>query len=223
MKRILIVEDEAQMARLLEQALEESGYEVLTAANGALALPLAADCDAIVADVMMPVMNGFELVRRIRRGGLDVPVLFLSARGEFPDRVKGLDLGADDYLAKPFHLDELLARVRALLRREAAHKDLLQSADLLLDVRNRIARRGERELNLSDTEFRLLEQLMKHSGRPVSKRALLREVWKDPDAPNTNIVEVYVRYLRMKTEAAGEPRLIQTIRHRGYALVPVEA
>lgn len=218
MKRILIVEDEPQMARLLEQALEESGYAVSTASNGVQALPQAREADAIVADVMMPGMNGFEMVRRIREDGLHLPILMLSARGEFPDRVKGLDLGADDYLAKPFHLDELLARLRALLRREALHRDTMRFHDLVLDLRTRGAVRGERDLNLTQTEFRLLERLMRSPGLPLSKRALLRDVWQDPDAPSTNLVEVYVRYLRNKTEAGGEPRLIHTVRNKGYAL-----
>ncbi|CAN5393760.1 response regulator transcription factor [soil metagenome] len=206
------------MAGLLEQALRESGFEVVVASNGRDGLSLAVDRDALIVDVMMPVMNGFEMVRQLRSSGSRVPVLFLTAKDAVADRVKGLEIGGDDYLLKPFALEELLARVRALLRRARDTQDVLEYADLWLDRRERKARRGDEWLFLSNTEFALLETFLLSPETPLPKTTLLREVWHDDAARDDNIVEVYVSYLRSKTEARGRTRLLHTVRGAGYIL-----
>jgi two-component system, OmpR family, response regulator MprA len=216
--RILVVEDERAMSQLLEQALEESGYAVSVAENGREGLKKAPEHDLLIVDVMMPVLNGFDMVRELRELGNKTPVLFLTAKDAVSDRVKGLDLGGDDYLMKPFKLEELLARVRALLRRSSIGQDTLEFADLWMDRRARKVRRGDRWLYLSNTEFSLLEQLLLHRGEPVSKQTLLREVWNDDSARDENVVEVYINYLRSKMEVLGMPRLVQTVRGKGYIL-----
>ena len=206
------------MASLLEEALRESGFAVTLAANGKEGLRLAPEHDLIVADIMMPFMNGLEMVRGIRADGLRVPVLFLTARDAVADRVRGLEVGGDDYLLKPFALAELVARVRALLRRAREAGDVLEFDDLWLDRREKQARRGEDWLFLSRTEFAVLEAFMLAPGVPLAKTSLLRDVWHDDASRNDNIVEVYVGYLRQKTEARGRPRLLHTVRGVGYVL-----
>lgn len=216
--RILVVEDEPAMLQLLEEALQESGYAVTTAENGREALKKVAGQDLLVVDVMMPLMNGFDMVRELRAQGNQAPVLFLTAKDATSAKVKGLDIGGDDYLVKPFKLDELLARIRALLRRSAATQDVLEFADLWIDRRSRKVRRGERWIYLSNTEFSLLEQLALRPGDAVSKQTLLKEVWNDDTFRDENVVEVYINYLRSKLEVLGMSRLVHTVRGKGYVL-----
>ncbi len=216
--RVLVVEDEEEMAGLLEQALRESDFEVSLASNGREGLRLAASQDVLVVDVMMPFMNGFEMVRQLRSSGVRVPALFLTARDAVADRVRGLEIGGDDYLLKPFALDELIARIRALVRRARESHDVLEYADLWLDRRDRKVRRGEEWLFLSNTEFAVLEAFMLSPEIPLSKASLLRDVWHEGSGRDDNIVEVYVGYLRQKTEFMGRPRLLHTVRGTGYVL-----
>ena len=206
------------MAGLLEQALRESDFEVSLANNGREGLRLASAHDVLVVDVMMPFMNGFEMVRQLRSSGVRVPVLFLTARDTVADRVRGLEIGGDDYLLKPFALDELIARIRALVRRARESHDVLEYADIWLDRRDRKVRRGEEWLFLSNTEFAVLEAFMLSPEIPLSKVSLLRDVWHEGSGRDDNIVEVYVGYLRQKTEFMGRPRLLHTVRGTGYVL-----
>jgi two-component system response regulator MprA len=216
--RILIVEDEPVVAGFLEEALQESGYVPTVAKTAAEAIEAfeASAPDLVVLDVMLPDGDGFSVLRRIRPDS-SVPVLMLTARDATDDRVKGLDAGADDYLAKPFRLEEFLARVRALLRRGGPSSTVHRIADLEVDTGTRRVHRAGRLVFLSETEYRLLEILARATGEPVSKGDILREVWgnagRDP-----NVVEVYVSYLRTKLDRDDLPRLVQTVRGRGYAL-----
>ena len=179
---------------------------------------MAADQDALIVDVMMPNMSGFQMVRDLREGGSTVPVLFLTAKDSVSDRVTGLDLGGDDYLVKPFKLDELFARVRALIRRAHTNSEVLTYADLWINLRTRKARRGQRWLYLSNTEFAILELFMRQPGTILSKENFLQEIWNDSDNRDNNVVEVFMRYLRIKLETMGDTRLIHTVRGRGYLL-----
>ncbi len=210
------------MAELLGQALRESGFDATLAPDGREGLRLAPGHDLVVLDVMMPALNGFGMARELRADANRVPVLFLTARDSVADRVKGLELG-DDYLLKPFALEELLARVRALLRRAREAGDVLAYADLRLERRARRARRGDVWLPLSNTEFAVLEMLLLSPGVPVPKAALLREIWHDDPSRDDNIVEVYVSYLRAKLETMDRPRLVHTVRGVGYVLEAREA
>lgn len=205
------------MGSLLQQALTESGFQTQLAGNGRDGLRLAPGQDLLIVDVMMPTMNGWQLVRELRDNAHRMPVLFLTARDSVADRVKGLDLG-DDYLLKPFALEELFARVRALMRRAQSSQDVLQFDNLWLARRSHDARRGDRWLHLSQTEFAVLEMLVLKAGTPVPKSAILREVWRDDATRDDNIVEVYISYLRAKLEAMGGSRLIHTVRGAGYVL-----
>ncbi|MFZ4508144.1 MAG: response regulator transcription factor [Fimbriimonas sp.] len=216
--KVVVVEDERAMSDLLEQALRESGFEVAVAANGEEGLALAPDCAVMIVDVMMPVMDGFEMVRQLRQGGNPVPVLFLTAKDGALDLVEGLDLGGDDYLVKPFRLVELLARLRALIRRSMAGQDVLQFGDLWLDRRSRQVRRGERWIYLSTTEFSLLEFFMLHPKTVLTKALILKEIWHEDSYRDDNIVEVYMNYLRSKLEMLNQSRLIHTLRGKGYVL-----
>lgn len=206
------------MSGFLEQALQESGYIPTVAATSAAALESFASSapDLVVLDVMLPDGDGFSVLRNIRKES-SVPVLMLTARDATDDRVKGLDAGADDYLAKPFKLEELLARVRALLRRGGPSATVYRVGDLEVDTAARRVHRAGRLVFLSETEYHLLEILARAGGEPVSKGDILREVWgnagRDP-----NVVEVYVSYLRTKLDRDDMPRLVQTVRSRGYAL-----
>jgi two-component system, OmpR family, response regulator MprA len=222
--RILVVDDDRPVRESLRRSLSFNGYDVELAADGMEALESVAEQrpDAIVLDVMMPRLDGLETCRRLRAAGDDLPVLMLTAREMVSDRVAGLDAGADDYLAKPFALEELLARLRALLRRVHGSTDLngevLKFSDLSMDLGTREVRRGDREIRLTRTEFSLLELLLHNPRRVLSRARILEEVW-GYDFPTTeNSLEVYVGYLRRKTEAEGEPRLIHTVRGVGYAL-----
>ena len=221
--RILVVDDERAVRDSLRRALELDGYEVELAADGEEALHRienGAEPDAVVLDILMPRMNGLEVCRRLRENGNRIPVLMLTARDQVEDRVEGLDAGADDYVVKPFALEELLARVRALLRRSGVVEDdrPLHFADLELDPRAHVVRRGGDEIELTRTEFALLELFMRHAGQTLTRLQLLEGAWDMAFENRSNVVDVYVRYLRRKTEAGGRPRLIQTVRGVGYAM-----
>ncbi len=221
--RLLVVDDEPAVRDALARALRLEGYEVELAADGREALAALAErpADAVVLDVLMPGLDGLEACRRLRASGDRTPVLMLTARVDVSDRVAGLDAGADDYLPKPFALDELLARVRALLRRSGAgeaREPPLRFGDLVLDPGAREARRGARQVELTRTEFELLELFMRNPGQVLTRSLIFERVWGYDFGPTSNSLEVYVGYLRRKTEAGGEPRLIQTVRGVGYAL-----
>jgi two-component system response regulator MprA len=221
MRTILVVDDEPAVREALERALRTAGYVVRLATNGAEGLEAVADQhpDLVVLDVLMPVMDGFEACRRLREAGDRTPVLMLTARDAVGDRVEGLDAGADDYVVKPFALDELLARIRALLRRSGVADDKpLRFADLSLDPVTREVRRGERVIELSRTEYSLLELFLLNPKRVLSREVIFDRVWGYDFGPTSNTLEVYVGYLRRKTEAEGEPRLIHTVRGIGYVL-----
>jgi two-component system response regulator MprA len=218
--RVLVVDDDPAVRESLRRSLEFNGYEVELAADGEQALRAIADSrpDAVVLDVMMPNLDGLATCRALRAAGDDVPVLMLTARDEVADRVAGLDAGADDYLPKPFALEELLARLRALLRRIGAGESgpVLRLADLTLDPASRDVTRGERPVRLTRTEFALLELLLRNQRRVLPRERILEEVWGYDFPTTANSLEVYVGYLRRKTEAMGEPRLIHTVRGVGY-------
>ncbi|HEX6231164.1 MAG TPA: response regulator transcription factor [Actinomycetota bacterium] len=222
MKQILVVDDEPAVRDALERALRSAGYAVGTASDGAQAITaIERDRpDAVVLDVLMPVLDGFEACRRLREGGDRTPVLMLTARDAVGDRVEGLDAGADDYLVKPFALEELLARIRALLRRTATHADErpLRFADLSLDPVTHQVRRGDRPIELTRTEWNLLELFLLNPKRVLPREVIFDRIWGYDFGPTSNALEVYVGYLRRKTEAEGEPRLIHTVRGVGYVL-----
>jgi two-component system response regulator MprA len=219
--RILVVDDEPAVRSSLERALRIDGYEVALAADGREALDaLSADApDAVVLDLAMPEVGGLEVCRRQRAAGDRTPVLMLTARDTVADRVSGLDAGADDYLVKPFALEELSARLRALLRRTGADdRELLRFGDLQLDPSAHEVRRGEREIELTRTEFLLLELLLRHPRQVLPRSVIFEHVWGYDFGSTSNSLEVYVGYLRRKTEAGGEPRVIHTVRGVGYVL-----
>jgi two-component system response regulator MprA len=220
--QILVVDDEPAVRDSLDRALRLEGYTVGLAADGAEALDALAghSPDAIVLDLMMPRVDGLEVCRRMRAAGDRTPVLVLTARDGVSDRVKGLDAGADDYLVKPFALDELLARLRALLRRSGAGApgQTLRFSDLTLDPIAHQVRRGDREIELTRTEFLLLELFMLHPRQVLTRSVIFERVWGYDFGPDSNSLEVYVSYLRRKLEAAGEPRLLHTVRGVGYVL-----
>ena len=220
--RILVVDDELPVRTALERALRLEGYEVELAADGVEALerlPGAAP-DALVLDVLMPRMDGIAVSTQLRARGDRTPILLLTARDAVSDRVAGLDAGADDYLVKPFALDELFARLRALLRRTGASagKGMLVFGDLSLDAGTRKVRRGDRSIELTRTEFLLLELFMLNPRQVLTRSLIFERVWGYDFGPSSNALEVYVGYLRRKLERDGEPRLIQTVRGIGYAL-----
>jgi len=218
--RILVVEDDEEIVDVLRRSLRAEGYEVRATADGVEALDLAAGYmpDLVVLDLGLPRLDGVEVCRRLRAEG-DVPILILTARAETEDRVSGLDSGADDYLAKPFERVELLARIRALLRRRPPRGVAsLQVADLMLNPDTREVRRGERELELTNREFELLEHLMRNERLVVSRERLLDEVWGYDPMAATNTVDVFISNLRRKLEADGEKRLLHTKRGAGYVL-----
>jgi two-component system, OmpR family, response regulator MprA len=221
--RILVVDDEAAVRESLERSLRFEGYQVVTASDGAQALERVREDrpDAVVLDVLMPRLDGLEACRRLRARGDDLPVLLLTARDAVADRVSGLDVGADDYLVKPFALEELLARLRALLRRAGGGADAngtLAFADLSLDLPTREVRRGDRRIVLTRTEFALLELFLRHPRQVLTRAILLDKVWGFDFETTSNSLEVFVGHLRRKTEARGEPRLLHTVRGVGYVL-----
>ena len=218
--RILVVDDDERIAASVRRALIYEGYQVDVAHDGEAALDTArADHpDLVVLDVMLPGMDGVEVCRRLRAAG-DIAVLMLTARDAVSDRVRGLDAGADDYLVKPFAYEELLARVRSLLRRsDPAERNLLRCGDLELDVDAIEARRGDREIEFTALEFRLLEHLCRNQRVVLSRPQILEAVWGLDAETTSNVVDVYVRYLRNKLEEGDEPRLIQTVRGIGYVM-----
>jgi len=222
--KILVVDDERAVRESLRRALELEGYEIELADDGTEALmTLGRDepqPDAVILDVLMPGLDGLEVCRRLRATGNHVPVLMLTARDEVENRVAGLDAGADDYVTKPFALEELLARVRALLRRAADGDggEVLSFADITLDLGTREVRRGDRPIELTRTEFALLELFLRNPRQVLTRSIIFERVWGYDFGFASNSLDVYIGYLRRKTEAAGEPRLIHTVRGVGYAL-----
>jgi two-component system, OmpR family, response regulator MprA len=221
--RILVVDDEPAVQHALARALTLERYEVVSAGDGHQALErLSEDSyEAVILDVSMPYLDGLEVCRRLRRSGDRTPVLMLTAREGIDDRVAGLDAGADDYLVKPFALRELMARMRALLRRtgeEEQEQQLLAFEDLRLDPRGHEAYRGRRELSLTRTEFLLLELFLRHPRQVLTRSVIFEQVWGYDFGATSNALGVYMGYLRRKTEAGGEPRLLHTVRGVGYAL-----
>ncbi|MDO3408798.1 response regulator transcription factor [Saccharibacillus sp. CPCC 101409] len=222
---ILVVDDDEKIISMLRRGLAFEGYEVHTAPNGAEGLKLmrSTDPDLLVLDVMMPELDGFEVVRRLREAGSGVPVLMLTAKDELENRVKGLDLGADDYLVKPFALEELLARVRALLRRKTDSVrgddgERLAFEDLIMNVDSREVTRGDKRIELTAKEFELLHLFMLNPRRVLSRDLIMDKIWGYDYSGESNVLEVYVAMLRQKTEDPGRKRLIQTIRGAGYIL-----
>ena len=224
--KVLVVEDDPAVRSSLVRSLTFEGYEVATAADGEAGLAAVADeCpDVVVLDLGLPRVDGLEVCRRLRARGDDVPILVLTARGALGDRVVGLDTGADDYLPKPFALEELLARLRALVRRARATDEagqVLAVGDLRVDLRSREVTRAGRPITLTRTEYELLAVLAAHPRQVLSRAQLLREVWGFDFDPTSNTLEVYIGYLRRKTEDGGLPRLIHTVRGVGYVIRPV--
>ena len=219
---ILVVDDDPPIRRMLDRTLRAEGYEVETSADGGAALAAVERTvpDAVILDVAMPGLDGLAVCRRLRGRGLATPILLLTARDGLDERVDGLDAGADDYVVKPFALEELLARVRALIRRGGGGDDdaPLRYADLVLDRAAYTLHRGDRPIELTRTEFLLLELFMRHQRQVLTRSAIFEAVWGYDFGPTSNSLEVYVGYLRRKTEAGGEPRLIHTVRGVGYAL-----
>jgi two-component system response regulator MprA len=219
--RILVVDDEPGVRESLARVLDQAGYQVSMAADGRDALHQVAldPPDAMVLDVVMPGLDGIEVTRSLRSGRDHTPVLLLTARAEVSDRVRGLDAGADDYLTKPFALDELLARLRALLRRHGDAGDPVRAFDdLRLDALRHQAWRGQRELGLTRTEFSLLQLFLENPGLVLSRSVIYERVWGYDFGPSSNSLDVYVGYLRRKSEAGGEPRLLHTVRGVGFVL-----
>ena len=220
-ENILIVEDDASIANMLRRGLIFEGYDVVVAGTGPEGLDRARERlpDLVILDVMLPGLDGVEVARRLRAAS-DVPILMLTAREAVPDRVAGLDAGADDYMVKPFAFEELMARIRALLRRHQVTEtpDVLRFSDLELDTGTRQARRGERVFDLTAKEYDLLHLFLRHPRQVLTRDQIFDDVWDYDFGGESNIIEVYVRYLRTKMEAAGEPRLLHTVRGVGYAL-----
>ena len=225
---ILIVDDDSRVTSALRRTLAYEGYSVSVAENGerALALARARLPELVILDLMLPGMNGLEVCRRLRADGQGTSVLMLTARDAVADRVAGLETGADDYLVKPFALEELLARVKALLRRRSApdvRREILAFEDLELDTASRLARRGNRRINLSTTEYELLLLFLRNPRHVLTRGLLMDRIWGDDFEGGPNVLEVYIGHLRNKLEQSGEKRIIQTIRGAGYVLrVPEE-
>jgi DNA-binding response OmpR family regulator len=218
--RVLVVEDEAKIANFIARALEEDAYETAIARDGESALALfAANCfDLVVLDVMLPGIDGFEVVRRLRERKVRTPVVMLTARDSVADKVRGLDSGADDYIAKPFSIEELLARARALIRRSAGTDDTLRVADLELDRAKFTVKRAGRTIELTRREFALLEYLLQIPGRIATRSMIAEHVWGIDFDSGTNTIDVYIKYLRDKIDSGFDPKLIKTVRGRGYTI-----
>jgi len=219
---VLVVEDERRLAQLIRRVLEEEGHTVDLAYDGeeGLAMGMESSHDVIVLDILLPGINGIEVCQALRKNRVDTPILLLTALDDVQDRVRGLDAGADDYLGKPFAFQELLARMRALSRRrvQAREADRLQSADLVLDLNRRRAERAGRLIELSPKEFALLEFLMRNEGRVITRTQILDHLWGYDHTPDSNLVDVYVSYLRRKVDKGHADKLIGTIRGVGYFL-----
>ena len=219
--RILVVEDEPAAAAVLAKGLREHSYAVDIAADGAAAMAQVGDTDydLVILDVLLPRINGLDLCRRLRDFGSTVPILMLTARGGLEQRVEGLDAGADDYLSKPYHFPELVARVRALLRRGPALTNAeVRIADLVIDTRSRTATRGGRDVQLTTKEFALLEYLGRRQGQVATRSDIAEHVWDDSFDPDSNLIEVYIQRLRRKIDDGHQVRLIHTRRGAGYPL-----
>ncbi|KJH72779.1 response regulator transcription factor [Aliterella atlantica] len=218
---ILLVEDEIKLAKFIELELGYEGYQVSVMHDGLAGLTAARELqpDLIILDWMMPGLSGIEICRRLRTTGDKVPIILLTAKDEVSDRVAGLDAGADDYLVKPFSIEELLARIRARLRQlQEVDVDILEFADLSLNRRTRQVFRGKRLIELTAKEFDLLEYLLMHPQQVITRDRILQQVWGYDFMGDSNVIEVYIRYLRLKLEATGDARLIQTVRSVGYVL-----
>lgn len=223
MTRILLVEDEEKLARFVELELTHEGYQVEKAFDGRTGLDMAekGGYDLLLLDIMLPGLNGLEVLRRLRKNGDSVPVIMLTARDAVMDKVTGLDMGADDYVTKPFSIEELLARIRAALRKQIVQKkedNLLTCADLSVDVSRHRVTRGGKEIELTGREFSLLQFFMENKTIVLSRDQLLEKVWGYDYMGETNVVDVYVRYLRGKIDEGFEPKLLQTVRGVGYVL-----
>ena len=219
--RILVVEDEKKIATFVQRGLKECGFVVDVVCNGdeALEVILAHYFDAVVLDVMLPGRDGLSILRVLRERGNSVPVLVLTARGQIAEKVEGLNLGADDYLAKPFSIDELVARVRALVRRNSGESLLRYRVDdLVLDLATRVVRRGSRRIDLTTREFSVLECLMRAPGRVLTRTQLCQHVWEYHFDPESNLVDVYIQRLRRKVDDGERVKLIQTVRGTGYRI-----
>jgi DNA-binding response OmpR family regulator len=217
---VLIVEDDDSVARFLKQATTEAGYAAQTVADGqdALDLARAIEFDLILLDVMIPRVNGFEVCRRLRSARVTTPILIITARDALEDKIEGLDSGADDYIVKPFQIAELLARARALLRRGSSCPATLSVGDLTLDPGTRLAARAGKSINLSATEYSLLEYLMRNAGRVVTRSMILEHVWQYDFGGNDNVLDVYISYLRGKIDRGHGRPLIHTVRGVGYRM-----
>ena len=219
--RILVAEDEKSLNRIITKQLVSAGYSVDSVFDGSEGLELMemTEYDAAVLDVMMPKIDGFTLVRKIRAKGINIPILFLTARDSIEDRVTGLDIGADDYLIKPFSFDELLARVRVLVRKNSSHStSLITVGDLTVDLASRNVSRGGKDINLSAKEFELLRYLSVNKGIVLSREKIENHIWNYDYEGGTNVVDVYIRYLRRKLDEGFETKLIHTVRGAGYVL-----
>ena len=221
MQRILVIDDDPVLTSTLKRGLAYEGFTVDTAGTGSRGLSIARDHtpDLVVLDVMMPELDGFQVLERLRAADANLPVLMLTARDQPADQVRGFEAGADDYVAKPFTFEVLTARIKALLRRrEADHPETLRFADLTLDTGTRRAQRGGREIDLTSTEYEVLRQFLLHPRRVLPKHFIMDRVWGYDVEGSSNVLEVYVKQLRQKLEAAGEPRLIHTFRGAGYVM-----
>jgi len=219
--KLLIVEDEARMAELLRKGLTEEGHTATCASDGAKGLALAKsyEFDVIILDIMLPKLSGYELAKRLRSEKVKTPILMLTAKDSVPDIVRGLDLGADDYMTKPFSFDELVARLRAVKRRALIAQDMsLRVGDLILDPASREVQRGEQRISLTRTEYNLLERLMYRAGKVVSRRALIEAVWGFDREIEENTLDAFMRLLRNKIDSPGRPKLIHTVRGVGYVI-----
>lgn len=222
--RLLIVEDEKKIAGFLLKGLQEEGYAVDHATNGHEALSLVGvyKYDLVICDIIMPGIDGFELVKRLRNLQLQMPIIMLSAKNQIDDKVTGLDAGADDYLAKPFAFNELLARIRALLRRKADYKEQLTIADLVLEPAKHTVMRAGKNIDLTPKEYSLLEFLLRNQGRVVTRTSIIEHVWDMHFDSDTNLVDVFMSYLRKKIETNFSSRLIHSVRGVGYILKEAE-
>jgi DNA-binding response OmpR family regulator len=223
--RVLIVEDEAGIVRMLERGLVAHGHQPVSADNGEDGVRLAADetVDLVLLDIMLPGLDGHEVLKRIRALRPELPVLMLTARDDLQNKVGALDAGADDYLTKPFAFEELLARIRALTRRtDQPRASLIEAGDLRVDLHSHRAWREGKQIELSSREFALLEYFMRHPGQALSRQQILSAIWDYAFDPGSNVVDVYVRYLRRKIDRRGEPSLIETVRGVGYRFNPQE-
>ncbi len=217
---VLLVEDKRELRDVLRRTFSEHGFAVLTAGDGAAGVEMALERrpDVMVLDIGLPGLSGLEVARTLRERGSRVPILMLTAHSAVPDRLTGFEAGADDYLGKPFNFDELLARVRALLRRARSDANVIRHADVACDPLTRQATRADRPLSLTQREYALLEYLVRRAGQAVTREQIAQEVWHTPFDPENNTIEVYVSYLRNKLNATGGPPLLHTVRRVGYVL-----